>query len=351
MSGRELRVLNSVLIWRRSESAAVGDSIRLYSGEPLNEFLALARDSSDDLAILRFARQWGPLGLCIHGQPLNHGRLAGHGFEGSATLGRGKIVLTAEPTPWQIAPESCQPRKVLVLEKDGRLEILRLPLLRDLPRRQGESDDRYDRRLAFALRRSQKRFREKTANADEYFAESLDAWRDYASAAEAVYETAHRLRTNQRPRAKHLRVLSDLGFGAGVAGTHFRKLAGDEAKLRRPPRREAWHLIGETLNNWLVHAPVRFFCETEESGKFDVDFRIRDERGIFPVLAAQLLATLTGSRARKPAICSGCDLPFIQAREPSTGKRKYCLPCRRAGVPVRDAVYAYRKRATEKEKS
>ncbi len=222
---------------------------------------------ADSQAVLTFARHWGPLGLCEHGRPFQHGELP-YGAD-----------------RW---PRLCGPRQI----------------------QQG---------------------------AKTYFVEPLNAWSDLTRAAQALYETVYRLRNHQPARTRDVQVLLQTRFGIGKAARHFQALAGDGEKPGRA-RRDAWFLVGERLNDWLVGAPVRFFCEIDEgSGRFDLDFGV-GYAGIFPIIAAQLLATLSDPQRGKAIICSGCGLPFIQVREPSTGKRRYCLACRRAHIPVRDAV-------------
>jgi hypothetical protein len=42
-------------------------------------------------------------------------------------------------------------------------------------------------------------------------------------------------------------------------------------------------------------------------------------------------------------------LPFIQMREPSRGKRRYCWPCRKTGKAVQDAVRDSRARKRKEQ--
>jgi hypothetical protein len=247
--------------------------------EPLTSFVQLAGASPEK--IVNFANTWGPLGLCKHGQPYDHGD---HNISIDA-LGRGGISL----------PLFCPPR---FYEPD---DVISQPCV----------------------------------------AEPLSAWRHLAAAAQALRDTVVRLRHGDRPLQRDVTTLTLTLFGYGHK--LLRALAGTEAALERN-RRGAWFLVHERLNEWLASAPVRFFCEMDEqTGRFDVDFTVGLRFGLLPVIAAQLLATLAG-HSGKAMVCAGCGLPFVSAREPSRGRRRYCWPCRKADIAVRDAVHAYRDR-------
>jgi hypothetical protein len=264
--------------------------IRLSSLEPLATFVQLSDVKPEE--ILDFANAWGPLGLCIHSLPYDHG-------ESSLTIGsdaevvNGRIKESANTPAWLVHPHFCD----LDLRKHAGVD---------------------------------------------YVAEPLSAWRHLADGARALRDTVIRLRQHERPLKADLRTLVDTLFGAGNYGKRLRTLAGKEATPEYS-RRGAWFLIGERLNEWLASAPVRFFCEIEErSGRFDVDFTVGLGLGVLPLIAAQLLATLSDPERGSPEICSGCRLPFIQTRKPSRGTRIYCLTCRKKGIPVRDAVHDHR---------
>jgi CheY-like chemotaxis protein len=150
------------------------------------------------------------------------------------------------------------------------------------------------------VEREQPRWVQETG--DTYFAEPLSAWLQLARAAKALHETVAHLRQQQRPRRADLRTLAATRFGVGKGSKHFRTLADAEAEPERD-RNSSWFLVGERLNEWLVGAPVRFFCEIEENrGKFDLDFVVGDGLGIFPVVAAQLVATLSDPERGKAVI-------------------------------------------------
>jgi hypothetical protein len=180
-------------------------------------------------------------------------------------------------------------------------------------------------------------------NSQKWFAESFNAWRDLVLATQAMFFVVHALKSDQRPPRAELRLLHQLDYGVGGARPHFAEIAGKEAQPGRS-RKEAWLIVANRLNEWLQGAPVRLFCESDRDGALaGVDFGVDDRYGIFPVIATQLLSKLRNA-GDKGTECSGCNLPFILTRERTTGERVYCLACRRAGVPVRDAARDYRKR-------
>ena len=284
---------SELLLWTPTIDAPA-QTIRLHSPQPLLAFIGLA-DKPDPRALLKFAKQFGPLGICVHGRPYQHGEPPGLrvGLEADVAIKNQRMVSGSKPSLWAKWPRLCEPRCV---QEAGVT----------------------------------------------YFAEPLGAWLQLARAAKALHETVARLRQQQRPRVADLRTLAATRFGIGKSSKHFRALTGAEGEPERD-RDSSWFLVGERLNEWLVGAPVRFFCEIEEErGKFDVDFVVGDGLGIFPVVAAQLVATLSDPQRGKAVICSGCRLPFIQTREPSRGMRSYCVSCRRKRIPVRDAVHDFR---------
>jgi hypothetical protein len=179
---------------------------------------------------------------------------------------------------------------------------------------------------------------------EKWFAESLGAWCDLVLAVDAMFAVVRALKNDQRPPRAELRLVHQLDYGVGGRRDHFVEIAGKEAQPGRS-RKEAWLIVANRLNDWLQGAPVRLFCESAADGALaGVDFGVDDRYGIFPVIATQLLSKLRDPAEGKGTKCSGCNLPFIQTRARPTGERVYCIACRRAGVPVRDAARDYRKR-------
>jgi hypothetical protein len=191
----------------------------------------------------------------------------------------------------------------------------------------------------------------------------LKAWHEIARTARAVRNAIHSLRARKTPSAADLKTIAAASFGFGPAGDQRRNLAGRDAEPEEDEdlapalkRRGYWGMVADLLNDWLVSAPVRFCCEVKELNPIDVtntklprplevDFVIGYGVGVFPVIAAQLVAELSVDLVEEPVICSGCRLP----RTPSRGSRRYCLPCRRQKVPDRDAHTAKRQRDRQRK--
>ena len=280
---------------------------QLSSLEPLSSFAGLGEVRSE--AIVEFADIWGPLGLCQHGKPYDHGE---------TLVGAPPVVEGIENGRILVRPRFCPPLpfRVRRLFKPGGSWL------------EGDATE---------------------AGGQDYFAEAISAWRHLAGAARALRDVVARLRLEQRPSRSDIRTLNTALYGAGSPAEQIKAIAGKEAEPEFT-RSEAWFLVAQHLNQWLSSAPVRFFCEVEKgSGKFDVDFTVGLGFGVLPMIAAQLLALLSDPVRGKAVICSGCGLPFIQTREPSRGTRRYCLPCRRARIPVRDAVNDSRERKRNRE--
>jgi hypothetical protein len=284
----------------------------LADREPIESFLRLGRNFTET-AVLDFASCYGRLGLCWHNRFQAHGRIAGSG----------EIETVDTPlTPFLVAPANCSPR-LLRVEWDW------------VWMHNGKDWDPFEPRELYG------------PELGMWVVESLSAWRDLSEAVANLWETVRSLRTGSRPHTAAVKKLEDICYGLGRAGRHYRNLADDEdsgpISLTRP---YVWQLIADRLNEWLVDVPARFRVEINpESGRFKSDIVIGDERGCFPAIVAQLLARgLGASGAGCHEICSGCHLPFIPTREIAEDRRRYCLSCREAGIPLRDAARAYRER-------
>ncbi len=359
----DLSIKDDLLIWAWGEDVVgisgygIGKAQKKPSDSAsvLNEFVRVFEKES---RVLEFAQSHGPLGCCRHGLPLNHGAWPESGSMGDRA-GYKKapnkftgILFTTVPVPDRYY---CQPRALTPVEK-----------------------------RAFSL-----------TDRRNYLAESLSAWRFYSEQAGAVLriigqlklglraptvdvfalyaalrgepietspneERKARYRTSESQNKLALRALlmNDEPHRVGQTYTRVRSLISDPEIEKR--RREAlsalghdrefqWDLIASTLNGWLAHAPVRFYCDNKDAGqKFKIRPYVGDERGIFPELALLLTTAATGLRS--PLVCSGCGLPFMPVREPTTGERTYCQVCRDNRVPQRDAERAYREDHPRKAK-
>jgi hypothetical protein len=67
---------------------------------------------------------------------------------------------------------------------------------------------------------------------------------------------------------------------------------------------------------------------------------------LFGVLITQIAHVIT--RSDQTAVCASCRNPFTPKRPLVRGSRQYCIPCRKAKVPQRDASRDWRRRVREK---
>jgi hypothetical protein len=299
---------------------------RLDSVSALSEFVRVFEKEGN---ILEFARAFGPLGLCEHGLPLYHGGLPKSGSMGDSSGFRraprinefARIHFTSIPV---LNRYYCPPHKFEGFEKEF-----------------------------FSLSKDK-----------HYFAESLSLWHFYADQAGAVLRIVNQLKSDRRPFTADVlslrALLNDQPYQVtanykGVAN-FFTSRPNDENRGHKAlmtlsqSRGEIWNLVASVLNEWLVHARVRFYCDGVTAGqKFKIRPYVGDERGIFPELALQLTTAVTGLQS--PLICSGCGFPFMPVRERTTGERTYCQVCRDNRVPQRDAERAYRQKNPRKAKA
>src|SRR6516225_4579282 len=71
------------LLWQPTEETPIWRNYRLDEGEPFFSFKELG-ESFSEVNVLRFAKMWGPLGICRcpPGRFLTHGAEYGWGLEG-----------------------------------------------------------------------------------------------------------------------------------------------------------------------------------------------------------------------------------------------------------------------------
>jgi hypothetical protein len=173
-----------------------------------------------------------------------------------------------------------------------------------------------------------------------------------------------------------LNIAARLHIGATGAVADWQELLGPEATVARTSRvvesidgvvvndsgdvplpiaqQRGWEQAGlaRLLSNWLILGNVRPRLDWGNEYDPDPPPSVRFSGGtLFGELAMRLAMSVSQSRGL--AVCSGCGTAYPPRRRPSLGRRNYCLACRRARVPQRDAEAAYRlsKRAGHRRRS
>lgn len=101
-------------------------------------------------------------------------------------------------------------------------------------------------------------------------------------------------------------------------------------------------ILARVLNQWLTIAAVAPCIQWDSAGP---KVRLASGSGnatLFSVVATQLVFAV--SRVDGVEMCSGCAAPFIPSRRPRPKQRRYCPPCRAAGVPLKHAQRDRRRR-------
>jgi hypothetical protein len=151
--------------------------------------------------------------------------------------------------------------------------------------------------------------------------ESLGTWHDYARRFRAALQIGEQLRQ--------------------------RNSIPDELwnELRVQPAGKPERTLVSVLNGWLHKANIRpvFVWQTHPR----IDFGGRASLPLISALTFQVCVAVTRAEM---VTCAGCQRVFTPRRGTKSGGKNYCDECRAAGVPVRDAVRAYRERKSKKEK-
>jgi len=316
----EVQLDGDCLGWRWTEfgGSAVG-----HEAEPkgvLNRFLKIKTAAQ----VLAFACRYGPLGICQHGHPLCHAELPGGGF-------------LYDPSGFVGAEENLPPST----EHKG-VNVVSPP----------KPDAFYCAPICAA---------------DGWFHERITWWIALADTMRAAVGVASRLKQAQRPLRQDVEMLKKMlifelePVPAVLALSPDGKLdKGAEFYLRDGPvleqvegtsidagRSEAWGLVLELLNKWLIACPTRLFFTYADDRPFDgkrrpyrVDFSMSfiagDQRGCFPALVFQLISEVRGGRAGFMVRCTNCEDSFTPR-----ANEKFCPACRAEGWPQRYASRHY----------
>jgi hypothetical protein len=296
----QIELRDGLIAWRWEEylGSVVGREVEAEG--LLDRFCRIRRFEH----VLQFARQFGPLGICKHANPICHPSLPGGGLMYDPEQGEASGVLVVSPP----TPESfyCSPTQL----RDG------------------------------------------------FLAESTDWWIKLASAMRACVNVATSLQRARRPRVKDLGLIySVLHHGLeplpiteqmlpqGELAEEATRDADDGAVLAEVAdarvdgfRSQAWIVVLELLNNWLIACPARLYFRFTDSRPvdFSMSFVAGDQRGCFPALVFELIGRIRATKGKWMVNCAHCGMLASPRREP-TGNRVFCEVCRAEGWPMRYA--------------
>jgi hypothetical protein len=260
--------------------SGVGALRRIDSSELLDQFVELASPASESRDIEAFARQYGPMHICER-----HGIASSH-----------RNLLTT------FSPLGPSPN----LDEGIESRFCAAKLERRTP---------------------------------QTFSEPIETWRALAKRARRLLEIANTVRLSGKVSADDWRQVDGMEESFGKTyGTSW-------SYLDNP-----WCRIGANLDWWMVAADVCLRVVVDGpalSAQLGPNPR---NWSSLSLVAIQLVLAIT--RGEGLAVCSGCAAPYIANRQPLAGKRvgrwiakrNYCLNCRTAGVPQRDASRDYRRR-------
>lgn len=259
----------------------------------LRGFLRLADASPED--VLRFAERWGVLELCRHDLPCSH----------TLNAGAGKLAVEAL-----------------------------VPAGGDVPSETYAGECRKRMRAGWVL-------------------EPLASWRRIASSFGAIVRITSAERLGKPSGAGDWEVLGgdrilvperapgrSAPMGLRARTGRFRRL--DLRSLGLDPEQRILIVSGyinSLIEGWLDLADTRLQYRWRPGG---AELFV-GTGGLFGALVVDLALAVGGSHGF--AFCSSCSLPYVPGRQPSAGRRNYCGPCRREGVPLRDAKRDQRRRA------
>jgi hypothetical protein len=162
--------------------------------------------------------------------------------------------------------------------------------------------------------------------------ESVDSWREYARLALALIRFAGQRATGGRGDDEDWQVICN----STPAGSIDRK--------RMSPRMQI-AILGSAVNTWFAQA-----CGHGIMTMVDGHLQIRPSTSnLFGVLVTQIAHVI--ARSDQTAECANCHDPFTPERPIVRGSRQYCIRCRKAKVPQRDAARDWRRRVREKQEN
>jgi hypothetical protein len=318
----ELRLKNGWLLWEWRNYMGSARGREVAADGLLVRFLKI-RKAED---VYRFARRFGPLGICQHGRPVCHAVLPG----GGALYEPGEQEETRVDAVSPPSPEAfyCAPKL--------------------LP------DDQPEDRINWFLGRLEKR--EPVGSA---CGERVNWWLNLSEVMRAALNVAEHLKRAARPQRRDLALLNkflvhgvnplpiirhifpehDLAKEAELYGRDGDVLASVEEARADGLRSRAWELVLELLNEWLVACPMRIYFTYTDSRPvdFSMSFIAGDQRGCFPALVFELIERIRSVQGNWMVRCTHCKVLVSPRREPREGGRVFCPSCRTGGWPVRYA--------------
>ena len=164
--------------------------------------------------------------------------------------------------------------------------------------------------------------------------EFLEDWRHFARQARALLSIAVRLYQEHTGAAADWGTVYERMAQTGPPGQ------GDLAAER--------FALTLCVNEWLILGDVRpqFSWIDRHNTVPKITF---GGGGLFGALAVQLALAI--SQTDGLVLCSACGAPYVPERRPRSDERHYCVACRDAGRPARDAARDYRGRRAKVAKA
>lgn len=268
----------------------------------LQEFELLADAESRDRDIVRFAKRWGPLGVCPDCPlPIGH------------------------PESLQDRSWCRQPTRVGCRRRSPRL------LAEDLVE-PASAWRLYARRARSILRAAAAWHRDQSKE------KVWSTWLELGKACEGspMLETFHHFVTAHKDRACRARAEPTPMRGTLCSSTRHRRCEHCSMPICWTPQVHTLEL-GDVVDEWLemANTRVRIYWPWEPPL-----LRIGGENGLLAELGIQLAVATT--RGDNLAICTECGVAYSPTRKPRAGQRTFCKPCREAGAPQMHASRTYR---------
>ena len=316
------------LVWSPSSSTE-GPISRQPDKAMITRFIALARRKPAQ--VLRFARDYGVLGICHHGLPCSHNQP------------RPVRVVPGEPVIW------CQPlgypdqfweplEAWYHFAEEARGMLNRAARFhRQVRREPGDVlwvFDAFDDVIASSMspedtrdlreqeRQGRERRRAGTTHLDDLTVRVAELEAKVAGGDDSE-GTAFEL--------DHIRFLRDCE--AEDPGIDYGAVDDDEIDR---------FVLTEFVNEWLALGDVRPAFHWDQNGAAGMTFG----GGLFGTLAVQLMGIV--GRSEGLALCSACGSPYLPNRQPRAGENNYCPECK-TKAKNREGQKRYRQRKKQDE--
>jgi hypothetical protein len=164
---------------------------------------------------------------------------------------------------------------------------------------------------------------------DQRAEEQIKDWRRYSEVAAALLRFTAEQITGGRGSDADWSTILEFTEVKGLARSH---LTPAVQKM----------IAAMAVNTWFAKARGHRILDV-------VDKRVQIRPGasnLLGVLITQIAHVI--ARSDESALCAGCKRLFPPKRPPSRGARQYCVVCRKAKVPQRDAARDYRRRTRSK---